>query len=85
MTYEELFNYLKDDFIPLCKLEAAIAKVRFHNKVTVYGYEFTPEEFTKFEEYFKNYYHNFESKEKFDNIVNIIYPQYRKEMEKKKR
>ena len=43
------------------------------------------EEFTKFEEYFKNYYHNFESKEKFDNIVNIIYPQYRKEMEKKKR
>ena len=85
MTYEELFNYLKDDFIPLCKLQAAMAKVRFHNKVTIYGYEFTPEEFTKFEEYSKNYYHNFESKEKFDNIVNIIYAQYRKEVEKKEK
>ena len=85
MTYEELFNYLKDDFIPLCKLQAPIAKVRFHNKVTIYGYEFTPEEFTKFEEYFKNYYHNFESKEKFDNIVNIIYAQYRKEVEEKEK
>ena len=85
MTYEELFNYLKDDFIPLCKLQAAMAKVRFHNKVTIYGYEFTPEEFTKFEEYSKNYYHNFESKEKFDNIVNIIYAQYRKEVEEKEK
>jgi len=85
MTYEELFNYLKDDFIPLCKLQAAMAKVRFHNKVTIYGYEFTPEEFAKFEEYSKNYYHNFESKEKFDNIVNIIYAQYRKEVEEKEK
>lgn len=85
MTYEELFNYLKDDFIPLCKLQAAMAKVRFHNKVTIYGYEFTTEEFTKFEEYSKNYYHNFESKEKFDNIVNIIYAQYRKEVEEKEK
>lgn len=85
MTYEELFNYLKDDFIPLCKLQAEMAKVRFHNKVTIYGYEFTTEEFTKFEEYSKNYYHNFESKEKFDNIVNIIYAQYRKEVEEKEK
>lgn len=85
MTYEELFNYLKDDFIPLCKLQAAMAKVRFYNKVTIYGYEFTTEEFTKFEEYSKNYYHNFESKEKFDNIVNIIYAQYRKEVEEKEK
>ena len=33
----------------------------------------------------KNYYHNFESKEKFDNIVNIIYAQYRKEVEEKEK
>ena len=52
----------------------------YKNLRTIYGYEFT-----KFEEYFKNYYHNFESKEKFDNIVNIIYAQYRKEVEEKEK
>lgn len=83
MTYQELFNYLKDDFIPLCKMQATMAKVKFHNKVTIYGYEFTPEEFANFEEYSKSYYQNADSKEKFDNIANIIYTQYRKEVEEK--
>ena len=48
MTYEEMFNYLKDDFIPLCKMQAEIAKVKQHKKRTIYGYEFSPEKCSNF-------------------------------------
>lgn len=84
MTYEEMFNYLKDDFIPLCKMQAKIAKVSRHDKVTIYGYSFSPDEFSKFENYALNYDAYQESKENFDNIVKNIYSRYKMEVERKK-
>lgn len=81
MTYEEMFNYLKDDFIPLCKMQAEIAKVKQHKKITIYGYEFSPEKFSEFENYALNYDTNQGAKENFDNIVKNIYSRYRNEVE----
>lgn len=83
MTYEELFKYLKEDFIQMIKLQAKISKVKQHNSITIYGYLFKPKEFLKFEEYALNYDKDIEAKEKFDIIVNEIYSRYRKEVEKK--
>lgn len=83
MTYEEMFNYLKDDFIPLCKMQAEIAKVKQHKKITIYGYEFSPEKFSEFENYALNYDTNQGAKENFDNIVKNIYSRYRIEVEGK--
>lgn len=83
MTYEEMFNYLKDDFIPLSKLQAKMAKVKFHNKITIYGYEFSPDDFRKFEEYALNYDIDENSKNNFDSIVNTIYLKYKIEVEEK--
>ena len=40
MTYEEMFNYLKEDFIPLCDLQAQMAGVKCHNKITIYGHTY---------------------------------------------
>lgn len=84
MTYEEMFMYLKEDFIPLVKLQAEIAKVKYNNKVTIYGYEFLPEDFAKFENYANNYEIDKVSKENFDKIVDIIFVNYKKEVEDKK-
>lgn len=83
MTYEEMFNYLKDDFIPLCKMQAEISKVKQHKKITIYGYEFSPEKFSEFENYALNYDTNQGAKENFDNIVKNIYSRYRIEVEGK--
>ena len=83
MTYEELFKYLKDDFIPMIKIQAKIAKVKQHNSISIYGYEFRPEEFSEFEQYALNYDKNKEAKENFDKIVNEIYSRYKKEVEEK--
>ena len=83
MTYEEMFNYLKDDFIPLCKMQAKIANVKQHKKITIYGYEFSPEKFSEFENYALNYDTNQIAKENFDNIVKNIYSRYKVEVEGK--
>ncbi len=83
MTYEEMFNYLKDDFIPLCKIQAQMAKVKHHNNITIYGYVFTPETFSEFEKYAFEYNDNAEYKNKFDKIVEEIYLDYKKEVENK--
>ncbi len=83
MTYEEMFKYLKDDFIPMIKIQAKIAKVKQDNSISIYGYEFRPEEFSKFEQYALNYDKNKEAKENFDKIVNEIYSRYKKEVEEK--
>lgn len=83
MTYEEMFNYLKDDFIPLCKIQAQMAKVKHHNSITIYGYVFTPETFSEFEKYAFEYNDNTEYKNKFDKIVEEIYLAYKKEVEDK--
>ena len=84
MTYEEMFNYLKDDFIPLCKIQAQMAKVKYHNKITIYGYEFNPSDFSNFERYAMEYNSNNNAKEKFDKIVDEIYSNYKKEVKEKK-
>lgn len=83
MTYEEMFQYLKDDFIPLSKLQAKMAKVKSHNKIVIYGYEFLPSDFIKFEEYALNYNINEDAKNNFDKIVNDIYLKYKIEVEEK--
>ncbi len=84
MTYEEMFNYLKEDFIPLCDLQAQMAGVKYHNKITIYGYTFNPETFSEFKHYALNYYKCNDSKNKFDDIVREIYSNYKKEVENKK-
>ncbi len=83
MTYDEMFCYLKEDFIPLMKMQAKAANVKQHNRITIYGYEFNPDDFAKFEEYALNYNSNSTTKEKFDNIVNEIYQMFRKEVAEK--
>lgn len=84
MTYEEMFNYLKEDFIPLCDLQAQMAGVKCHNKITIYGYTFNPETFSEFKHYALNYNKCNDSKNKFDDIVREIYSNYKKEVENKK-
>ncbi len=84
MTYEEMFNYLKDDFIPLCKMQAEIANVPYHNKITIYGYEFTPSSFDNFEKYALEYDSNNDYKQRFDKIVDDIYSNYKQEVKEKK-
>ncbi len=83
MTYEEMFKYLKDDFTNVINIQAKIANVKQHNSINVYGYEFNPEEFSKFEEYALNYDKDVSAKENFDKIVNEIYSKYKKEVEEK--
>lgn len=83
MTYEEMFKYLKEDFIPMTKLQAKIAKVEQHNSITIYDYIFGPEKFSEFEQYALNYDENEKAKENFDKIVNEIYLRYKKEVEEK--
>lgn len=83
MTYQELFKFLKEDFIPMIKLQANITKVKQHNSITVYGYKFRPEELLEFEQYALNYEENENAKENFDKIVNEIYLGYEKEIKEK--
>lgn len=83
MTYEEMFKYLKDDFIPMTKIQAKIAKVKQHSSITIYGYKFGSQQFSEFEQYALNYDENEDAKENFDKIVNEIYSRYKKEVEEK--
>lgn len=76
MTYDEMHNYLKEDFIEMTDIHAKFANVKEHNSIDLYGYKFLPEDFKQFKKYAKEYSSNEESKMNFDNIVNQIYKLY---------
>lgn len=82
MTYEELHQYLKDDFILMTDIQAKFANTKEHKSIKIYGYEFTPKTFEQFREYANEYNSNEESKKSFDNIVNQIYKLYLDETNK---
>lgn len=83
MSYDEMFQYLKEDFVPLCELQAKIANVPANKSINIYGYEFTPDSFQKFSSYVREYDMSLTAKKNFDGIVNEIYCMYQKEVEKK--
>lgn len=78
MTYDEMHNYLKDDFIQMTEIQAKFANVKEHNSINLYGYEFSSESFNQFKKYASEYSLNEESKKNFDNIVDQIYELYLK-------
>lgn len=78
MTYDEMHNYLKDDFIQMTEIQAKFANVKEHNSINLYGYEFSSESFNQFKKYASEYSLNEESKKSFDNIVDQIYELYLK-------
>lgn len=83
MTYDEMFNYLKNDFTQMVNVQAKIANVKQHNSITIYGYKFKPEEFIKFKENALKYDRDEKAREDFDKIVKEIYSKYKKEIEEK--
>lgn len=82
MTYEELHQYLKDDFILMTDIQAKFANTKEHKSIKIYGYEFTPKTFEQFREYANEYNSNEESKKSFNNIVDQIYKLYLDETNK---
>lgn len=76
MTYDEMHEYLKNDFIQFTDIHAKIANVKEHTSINVYGYEFTHESFEQFKKYAYEYSSNEDSKKKFDGIVDQIYKLY---------
>lgn len=82
MTYEELHQYLKDDFILMTAIQAKFANTKEHKSIKIYGYEFTPKTFEQFRGYANEYDSNEESKKSFDNIVDQIYKLYLDETNK---
>ena len=82
MTYEELHQYLKDDFILMTDIQAKFANTKEHKSIKIYGYEFTPKTFEQFRGYANEYNSNEESKKSFDNIVDQIYKLYLDETNK---
>lgn len=84
MSYEELHQYLKTDFILVNEIQAKFANVKNHKSITIYGYEFTPESFNEFEKLASEYDINEESKKNFDNIAKQIYELYTIEVNNKK-
>ena len=82
MTYEELHQYLKDDFILMTDIQAKFANTKKHKSIKIYGYEFTPKTFEQFRGYANEYDSNEESKKSFDNIVDQIYKLYLDETNK---
>lgn len=82
MTYEELHQYLKDDFILMTDIQAKFANTKEHKSIKIYGYEFTPKTFEQFRGYANEYDSNEESKKSFDNIVDQIYKLYLDETNK---
>ena len=76
MTYEELHQYLKEDFIPLTEIQAKFANVSHHNSINIYGYRFTRESFELFKKYSDEYDKDENSKKKFDEIIAEIYQLY---------
>lgn len=84
MSYEELHQYLKTDFILVNEIQAKFANVKNHKSITIYGYEFTPESFKEFEKLASEYDIKEESKKNFDNIAKQIYELYTIEVNNKK-
>lgn len=82
MTYEELHQYLKEDFIQMTDIQAKFANVSGHKSINIYGYEFTSESFEQFKKCANEYSSNEESKNSFDNIVDQIYKLYLDETNK---
>lgn len=82
MTYEELHQYLKDDFILMTDIQTKFANTKEQKSIKIYGYEFTPKTFEQFREYANEYNSNEESKKSFDNIVDQIYKLYLDETNK---
>lgn len=82
MTYEELHQYLKDDFILMTDIQAKFANTKEYKSIKIYGYEFTPKTFEQFRGYANEYDSNEESKKSFDNIVDQIYKLYLDETNK---
>lgn len=82
MTYEELHQYLKDDFILMTDIQAKFANTKEHKSIKIYGYEFIPKTFEQFRGYANEYNSNEESKKSFDNIVDQIYKLYLDETNK---
>lgn len=82
MTYDELHQYLKDDFILMTDIQAKFANTKEHKSIKIYGYEFTPKTFEQFRGYANEYDSNEESKKSFDNIVDQIYKLYLDETNK---
>lgn len=82
MIYEELHQYLKDDFILMTDIQAKFANTKEHKSIKIYGYEFTPKTFEQFRGYANEYDSNEESKKSFDNIVDQIYKLYLDETNK---
>lgn len=76
MTYEELHQHLKDDFILMTDIQAKFANTKEHKSIKIYGYEFTTKTFEQFRGYANEYNSNEESKKSFDNIVDQIYKLY---------
>lgn len=76
MTYEELHQYLKEDFIPLTEIQAKFANVSHHDSINIYGYRFTRESFELFKKYSDEYDKDENSKKKFDEIIAEIYQLY---------
>ncbi len=82
MTYEELHQYLKDDFILMTDIQAKFANTKEYKSIKIYGYEFTPKTFEQFRGYANEYDSNEGSKKSFDNIVDQIYKLYLDETNK---
>ena len=82
MSYEELHQYLKEDFIQMTDIQAKFADVKGHRSINIYGYEFDFESFEKFKKYASEYDSNEESKKSFDDIVDQIYKLYLDETSK---
>lgn len=82
MTYEELHQYLKDDFILMTDIQAKFANTKEYKSIKIYGYEFTTKTFEQFRGYANEYNSNEESKKSFDNIVDQIYKLYLDETNK---
>lgn len=80
MTYEELFKYLKNDFVSFVEMQAKINNFKEKN-VNIYGYTFNDTEFEKFEQYILTYDISEKSKEMADKIINEIYKMYKTNVE----
>lgn len=83
MTYEELHQYLKEDFIPLTEIQAKFANVSHHDSINIYGYKFTSESFELFKKYSDEYDKDEYSKKMFDDITDLIYQLYSKSSNEK--
>ena len=76
MKYEEMHQYLKEDFIPMTEIQASFANVSCPQSLDIYGYKFNPESFKLFKKYANEYDTNEDSKCNFDKIVEQIFQLY---------